>query len=285
LLTLLASGFSEAGAVVQFSFWTFLFSFFIFREKNKNMLLATAIIVAVSIIGLVILVLCPNNYERQLNAGLPNNINKLFEFGPVFGLNFIEYSIRGYSIPILAVLLIAILISLQTETPFIGFKETIIFGFVTIFISYLIIVANILPSLYALRAYPDARGLMPATFIIIVTFFIIGLCVGWLFREKIYRFEYLSDALQILLILILAIYFVHAGIKVFSEYPEYHERASLWDTRHAYILEKIKQGEKEILVPAIDSFYLTIELQPEPDYWVNRCAALWYGVDQIIADE
>ncbi|HEY59756.1 MAG TPA: hypothetical protein G4N92_03575 [Anaerolineae bacterium] len=249
------------------------------------MLLATAIIVAVSIIGLVILVLCPNNYERQLNAGLPNNINKLFEFGPVFGLNFIEYSIRGYSIPILAVLLIAILISLQTETPFIGFKETIIFGFVTIFISYLIIVANILPSLYALRAYPDARGLMPATFIIIVTFFIIGLCVGWLFREKIYRFEYLSDALQILLILILAIYFVHAGIKVFSEYPEYHERASLWDTRHAYILEKIKQGEKEILVPAIDSFYLTIELQPEPDYWVNRCAALWYGVDQIIADE
>ncbi len=285
LITLFSSGFSEVGAVVQFSLWAFLLSFFIFRKKNNKTILATSIITAVSIIGLVILVLCPNNYERQLNFGPPNTINNLFKFGPAFGLDFIKYSIRGYYIPILAVLSLALLISLQTETPFADFKETMIFVFVSILISYLLIVANILPSLYAYRAMPDARGLMPSTLILAATFFILGLCAGWLFKERLFRFEQLFNALQILLILLLLIYFVHAGIKVFSEYPEYHKRASLWDTRHANILEKIKQGEKEILVPAIDGFYRTSELQPDPDHWVNKCAALWYGIDVIMSDE
>ena len=285
LITLFSCGFSEVGAVVQFSLWAFLLSFFIFRKKNKNIMLAASIITAVSIIGLIILILCPNNYERQLNFGPPNTINNLFEFGPAFGLDFIKYSIRGYYIPILAILLLAVLISLQTETPFADLKETIIFVFAAILISYLLIVANILPSLYAYRAMPDARGLIPSTFILTVTFLLIGLCAGWIFKEIFYRFEHLSNAVQIILFIFLGIYFVHAGIRVFSEYPEYHERASLWDTRHANILEKIKQREKEILVPAIDSFYRTSELQQDPYHWVNKCAALWYGIDVIMSDE
>ena len=285
LITLFSSGFSEVGAVVQFSLWAFLLSFFIFRKKNKNIILATSIITAVSIIGLVILVLCPNNYERQLNFGYPNTVNNLIKFGPAFALDFIKYSIRGYYIPIFAILLLALFISLQTETPFADFKETIIFALVIILISYLLVIANILPSLYAYRALPDARGLMPSTFILAVTFLLLGLCAGWLFKGKFYRFEHLFNVMQIILVIFLAIYFVHAGIKVFSEYPKYHERASLWDTRHANILEKIKQGEKEILVPAIDGFYRTFELQPDPDHWVNKCAALWYGIDVITADE
>lgn len=285
ILTFLSSGLSEIGAVVQFSFWAFLLSVLIFRRKNKNLILATSIIVAISVIGIVILVLCPNNYERQQNFGPPNTINNLIKFGPAFALDFIRYSIRGYSTPILVILLLALLLSLQTETPFADFKETIIFVFATIFISYLLIVANIMPTLYAYRVYTDARGLMPAAFILIVAFFIIGICVGWLLKIYIDKFKYLSYALQILLFLFLAFYFVHAGIKIFSEYPEYQKRASLWDTRHAYILEKSKKGEEEILVPAIDSFYRTFELQPDPNHWVNKCVALWYGVDQIMADE
>jgi len=285
LVTLFSSGFSEVGAVVQLSLWAFLFSVFIIKRKNNNIITATLIIVAASIIGLVILILCPNNYERQLNFGLPNTINNLFKFGPVFGINFITYLIRGYSTPVLVTLLLGLLVSLQTETPFADSKEIIIFVIVTVLLSYLLIVANILPSLYAYRAYPDARGLTPSIFIMIITFLLLGLYIGWLLKKRFSKFEHLSNVLQILLFLFFTIYFTHAGIKVISEYPEYHERALLWDTRHDYILEKIRQGEKEIFVPAIDSFYLTFELQPEPDHWVNRCAALWYGVDQIITDE
>ena len=280
-ITFLSSGFSEVGTVVQFSFWTFLLSLFIFRKKNKKLILAASVVVAVSIIGLILLILCPNNYERQVNFGDPNTIYNLFKFGPAFGLDFIRYSIKGYYIPIFALILLASLMSLQIETPFVDLKETIIFVFITILISYLLIVANILPSLYAYRAYPNARGLMPATFIIIIAFFLIGLSVGWLIKGIIYRNKTLFNSLQILLFFIMAIYFARSGIRVFSEYPQYHQRASLWDARHAYILEQIDHGEKELLVSAIDSFYMTFELQPEPYHWVNKCAARWYGIDSL----
>ena len=99
LLTFLSSGFSEVGGVIQFSFWFFLLVVFMIKKRGHNAILASSIIVAVSFSALIILILCPNNVERQANFGAPNNLGALIEFGPKYALDFISYSIRGYSIP------------------------------------------------------------------------------------------------------------------------------------------------------------------------------------------
>ena len=66
---------------------------------------------------------------------------------------------------------------------------------------------------------------------------------------------------------------------------QYQKRASLWDTRNSEIISRIERGERHLVVPGIDSIAQIIELQKEPGFWVNNCAAVYYQIDSIQTTE
>jgi len=73
--------------------------------------------------------------------------------------------------------------------------------------------------------------------------------------------------------------------RIFSEYPILRERAALWDSRESQIIRARENGTGDITVRAFDSFVGLTELSDNPGVWVNRCAALYYGVNSIRAVE
>ena len=65
--------------------------------------------------------------------------------------------------------------------------------------------------------------------------------------------------------------------------PEYRERALLWDQRDDYIRAARDEGIVDVEVEAVDSFGGLMELGSDPKLWVNRSAAVFYGVNSITA--
>jgi hypothetical protein len=65
--------------------------------------------------------------------------------------------------------------------------------------------------------------------------------------------------------------------------PEYRERALLWDQRDEYIRTASYEGIVDVEVKALDSFGGLMELGSDPKLWVNRCAAVFYGINSITA--
>lgn len=285
LLALIASGFGEVGAVIQFSLWIFFLIVFWFKDKKKENLLAGGVIIAATVVGLLLLILCPNNLERQVNFGEPNSIANVVRDGPLFALDFVSYTTRGYSLPILVLFLVGFVLAHEIDSPFTTNKQALLFLLTAVLLGYALIVANILPSLYAYSAIPDNRGLSQALFNLLAVVLMAGLVLGWLFKENIKLSSQLTAILKVGLLVVISLYLARAGWQVWQEFPKYQQRAQQWDARNTKMLSAVEAGEQELIVPALDSFYRTAELQADPGHWVNTCAARYYGVDSITALE
>ena len=86
----------------------------------------------------------------------------------------------------------------------------------------------------------------------------------------------------------IAVCFVYTGrsISIVSDrLPVYAERAEIWDERNAQIILAREQGITEIDVRGIDSLPVggMKDLKPNPNDWVNVCAARFYSVALIRA--
>ncbi|MBA4384797.1 MAG: hypothetical protein C0410_08680 [Anaerolinea sp.] len=75
------------------------------------------------------------------------------------------------------------------------------------------------------------------------------------------------------------------GARFLAEYPLMQQRAELWDGRDAVIRQQQAVGETQLVVPAMNSLTGILELSDYEGFWVNNCAALYYGVESISAVE
>ena len=75
------------------------------------------------------------------------------------------------------------------------------------------------------------------------------------------------------------------GGRFASEFPILHQRAILWDGREEQIVESIRAGQTQLVIPAMNSLSGILELSDQSGFWVNNCAAIYYGVDSISAVE
>ena len=55
--------------------------------------------------------------------------------------------------------------------------------------------------------------------------------------------------------------------------------------RQNMILEAKTGGETHVIVPAFDSIAQILELRPQDNFWVNVCAARYYGISGLSAIE
>ncbi|MDP3449353.1 MAG: DUF6056 family protein [Anaerolineaceae bacterium] len=75
------------------------------------------------------------------------------------------------------------------------------------------------------------------------------------------------------------------GARFVTEYPLMQQRAALWDGRDAQVRQMIGAGETRLVVPAMNSLTGILELSDDEGFWVNNCAALYYGAESISAVE
>ncbi len=145
-------------------------------------------------------------------------------------------------------------------------------------LAYLLIAASFAPSAYG-QSYPVARARFTGRVLMTAALTAGGLWLGLRLRPQ----PRLQSFMALALILI-ALYPLRATWKVWqSELPLYQQRAVAWDARQARILSQIAEGRKEIIVEQIFNFQQVKELDSDPRHWVNRCAALYYGVESIRA--
>jgi hypothetical protein len=292
LLSLIGAGFSEIVAVVQVILWLSILGCNFFHRKEKKEFFHRSILVFLfTCLAILILILCPNNLERQMHQGSHNSIENVITYGPIFAFDFIKITLHSFSTPIIILFGFALLIPhLFFDSPVLfSEKKDLIKPLIVLLckislLGFILIWVSMLPTIYALRSYPDPRGLFPATFILIVTDFAVGLSLGFALRPFLAKIK-VGIIFPNLLIFCFSIYFFHATFSIYLDFPKYASRAQLWDKRHAIILTMKDKGEKRLIVPALDSFYNMVELQEYPGYWVNICAAKWYGVDSISAVE
>jgi hypothetical protein len=79
------------------------------------------------------------------------------------------------------------------------------------------------------------------------------------------------------------LYPLHAASKVSDSIPEYRSYAIAWDARDAYIRKSVAEGAKDLVVVQLDSMGGVGEYKGRKSYWINSCAARYYGLDSLIA--
>ena len=75
--------------------------------------------------------------------------------------------------------------------------------------------------------------------------------------------------------------------------PPLQKYATLWDKRHQSLRVASQSGETIVVIDDITrmealrklktKLWLTGDFETNSDFWINNCAAQYYGVDQILA--
>lgn len=163
------------------------------------------------------------------------------------------------------------------------FKSIIFIGVAAI----TLVTAACAPVVYAMNAYPDDRTIIIPQFVVAVSVILISAASG-------YGLRYLrfvpnpadkSSVSQAITVGILVVILIATGVSIWhsaNQLSEYRSYQEMWDKRAALILQAAQSGETSVTVPGKYSLFAVADLSDDPENWVNRCMAYYYGLSQII---
>jgi hypothetical protein len=302
LLSVIAGGFSETLVAVMLGGLGIFYAAIRLGSWNntKNRLRHLHLLEA-GILGfgvaLMLLFFSPTNNFRRAVLAPSLDIFNLVSLSISFSWDFIIESFKGLPVPFLILGLSCGLIAYSCFPPGLKLPNSgkairsiillIIFGYALVFFSFA-------PSVYGESAFPEGRSLIIGRYIIILTVaavsFYVGLLISfWVERSELEKsnqrtvLSMLSVTSYLLAMLLLTVYPLKTGVEIIGSVPEYRLRAYQWDERDREIRTQADQGVRKIVVKGFNNLYDVYELSPEPDLWVNRCAARFYKVDMITA--
>lgn len=145
------------------------------------------------------------------------------------------------------------------------------------------ITVNFAPSAYA-QSYPSARVRFPSVFLLTLMLIAAGSLLGYLLgQRKPLPASMLFHRLALAILLLACLYPVRAAVRIYDHVPEYRARAAAWDARDAYIRQAVAQGATDLEVVQLDTIGGVQEYKGNPAFWVNRCAAVFYGLNSLRA--
>jgi len=166
--------------------------------------------------------------------------------------------------------------------------------FLTPLAGALLVLAVCTPSAYAESSYPDGRVLIEAGFVLIATLLVEGTLIGMsLSQLHLWAQEPAPIFLQLLsaaLFLFVVLYPLYEARKMAAQVPVYQARAAAWDANDAFIRSEIQQGAQNVNVRdsqarSFDPLSGLEELGPDPQNWVNQCAAGFYGLHSLTVNQ
>jgi hypothetical protein len=105
---------------------------------------------------------------------------------------------------------------------------------------------------------------------------------NWRYRNPKFQIKKMQS-LVAFAIVILCFYPMRGALVTLGNIPETRSRAQAWDARAAAIEQEKAAGKQELEVQALDSYGRIRELSDNPKLWVNKCAAVYYGVQSLTA--
>lgn len=290
VITFLAGGFSEAGgatlaavlaAYVVVAFW--------FRKRDwaKNSLPLAGVALVASILAIIFLIAAPTNAYRVGLYGKPTSLLAFAGRVLYFTFDFIRFSFLDTPLPQLAFLAMMFL------SGFIFFQQAAkietrqLLGLLLLIavVTFLFVAATYAPSAYIEKAPPAPRTRVLSRFIL--TF---GSGIGALFAGYYVRQFFGARWLEVAAIVLLLGTYAYSGRSILISAQKislYSERAAAWDERDALILQSKADGIMEVNVRGIDGLSVggirDFKEKKGVGFWINQCAARYYGVDNIYA--
>ena len=271
LLAFFAAGFSEAANTFLVTA-TFLMMLAAYWGKGRDFEWAQAVFgstvagFTAAFVSLIVLVSSPAIPYRMKSYSEPTPLAELPALVLKLGLDFVEYFVNDLPVPTLVILITAgclgLLFTDAKTMP--DLKKLGKWLGVVAIIAYLLISASHAPSAYIEQGPPEARGLLPARYLFIVTLMIFGWAGGAFVKSKTQ-----NKFVLLMAVFIFGLSLAYTGRSILivnRRTPIYQERAAIWDVRNERIITAQAQGVMEIDVRGIDSLPVggMKDLQPNP---------------------
>ncbi len=288
LLCVIAGGFSETAGLWQLSVWGLIFLLFLLQNPRDKFVMKTlAIPVASSGLALLLMALGPGN-SAQLQPFVRPNFTQLIGLSLKFTQDFISVSLRSLILPFCIIGCLGLFFGLQTLSTRINSFRVLISSILlaTIF-CYVTVFSDMVPTVLAMSSYPGDRALSPAFLTLILYVFFLGWSGAQFLQSQATwsRHLQLSTSASLVLVITFLFYAFWISHRILIPLSPIQHRAEAWDMRQNMILDAKARGETNVVVPAFDSIAQIFELYPKENFWVNSCAAKYYGIKGLAAIE
>jgi len=291
LSSFFAAGLSETFAGMQTGLWLAgLAAVLLFARRPQRQhaarLLVLPLLGSLAMMGLM--ALAPANAFRQEVMPPPAHLWQIVPVSLRYTWDFIFYFVRGQLTPVLVYVLMTLLIGLlavKRDAPQLSVRGALAGAFLSLAGMYGLVVCSFAPSAYANLQYPAGRAQMPATIALLAGlaaaafFMAMALRKGIQFQSK----SWLKIGVTLLL-LVSCLYPLHAAAIPRKDIQQLSVRAVRWDARNLEIQQTLTAGQTDLRVPQTDVVQGLEDIGPDTNYWLNRCAADYYGAHSITAN-
>lgn len=235
--------------------------------------------------ALVVMALAPANSIRMQTPPppLPELVVRIINY-PIY---FIVDTFRSLPLPtFLSLVLPAVVFYGEYARPASGISKEArgrlgILFLLVLLLTYLFIAASFAPSAYG-QSYPAPRARFIGRLLLSGAFIMEGALLGILAAQlRVLQSAYVRGAAAVVLLL-LVLYPLRTAWRVAGEIPAYQQRAAGWDAREAEIRRLREEGLRDLTVPFLSAERIQ-DLGDRANFRLNRCAAVLYDVDSIVA--
>ncbi|MBN8656756.1 MAG: hypothetical protein J0M11_13555 [Anaerolineae bacterium] len=251
-------------------------------RRTPALTLLSALLIG-ALLALVVMFLAPANALRINDENGSPTLTAALLRAFEFAFLFLRISFTTLPIPFLGLLAISSLMTMlfMQNQPNVKFEPRVYWLFLLIpLLLYGLVFASFAPSAYG-QSYPVERVRFPAHFMLTITLTAFGICAGYVLSYI--RFLNFMRYAVMTLAFVSLLYPFWMMRQPLATYEFRRLFALRWDEREQMIYEMKAAGQTELVLPALDGYEGTKELDVRPYFWVNQCAARIYGVDLISA--
>jgi hypothetical protein len=289
----IAGGSSETTSFLQIGILLMAFLIVLLQRKQDrrgDVLILLGVSLASAVLSMLVMAVAPGNGVRLKTP--TSNVIALFKETITYSAQFILVTLKTLPLPALISIVIPLLVTFiyysqdreklsQIPSSRLWLTAAVLPVFLFIAVAF-----SFAPSAYA-QSFPVDRARFPADFLMTLGLSAEGWVLGTLTSRIRLPFKsaYLASV-TILVLCLLALYPLRAAYNVYSSVePEYHQWTAAWDARQEQIFVEKAQGQMDIVVPQLPGIGYVKELDTRPNFWVNRCAAVFYGIHSLAAPQ
>lgn len=291
LLSFFAAGLSETFAAMQTGLLLMVILALVIFWRGAKRARAVWLLIAPllgSIAMMIVMMLSPSNAARQASLPPPDPLWQIIPVSLRYAADFVFLSLRGRWLPYLVFCVVGSLIgmlAIDREQIQLSIRHSVVGFGVALLGAYALVVCSFAPSALGGLQYPVGRALMPGAFALLAGLFGAAFFAGRILWRLIPVHRGVLARMTFLVILVGAcLYPIQARGIAQNEIQQLSVRAGRWDARNAQILDAVAAHENEVLVKQTDIVKGMGDLGPDSTDWINRCAAVYYGIGSITAN-
>lgn len=286
-LAFFIGGLSETLGALHISILALVIVLVYFFDKSPRRKPALTLLIALligAVIALLVMFASPANEVRINDENGSPAFSTVLIRNLGFSLLFLRIAVSTLPLPVAALLAITGL------TAYVFFsereKQSLAPRFYWVFLlipllTYALIFASFAPSAYG-QSYPVERVRFPAHYILSMALVSLGICAGYVL--SFVKFPAFVRMIAVAFAALVLLYPFWMMRQPLSTYEFRRLFALRFDEREVMIEEFKANGETDLIIPALDGYEGTKELDARPYFWVNQCAAQYYGVNSITAN-